>query len=239
MLVSERDLTAKRPIVIKGFSREVLAHIGRAVNVGIRSIVGSPVFLPALQAINYDGETPELPTAFDVFVAAGSHSRFRVESLITDSRVWDDPIWVAILSCESPYLADKVSSQDLRRWFFGSRLNCRRGCATVAAKGGKLRRKKIRSGSLEDVLAKGFETDPLRRVKLYLEVFCGDVLLRPLFSWEIKISFSRNADGQYTHQDVSAIGTCVWGSQASAKQSREIIGRGLLGARVITPVLLR
>ena len=230
-------LKAKRPLIIRGLSRASLTNLGESLHVGFESIIRSELFSPALKAINHGGETADLPQTIEATISVGDRVRFRVEGFETDG-VWGDPLWVGILSCESPYLADRISSQGLRRWFFGSRLVYRRETVLAPGKNGKQKQKKARSASMEEVLSRGFEFDPIKRAKLFLEVFYGDISLRPLFSWELKVSFVRGA-GRYVCEDIKAIGTCVPISATTKTSRREMIGPGLIGAKVVVSLSAR
>lgn len=233
--VSEVQLQAKRPLVVRGLSKASILDLGNSLSGGLRSVVKSQaLFQSALKAIDYEDDSVSFPETIEVSIVVAHKVRFRVERLRAPG-VWNDPIWVGILSCESPYLADKISSDNLRRWFFGSRLVCKRESVPVLGKNGKQRQKKIRSAPMEEVLKMGFELDPIRRAKLFLEVFRGDVSLRPLFTWELVASFARRDDG-FVLEDIKAVGTCVPTKKATKRSARESIGPALFGATVTTPL---
>lgn len=203
----------KRPIVIREVSAKLMHDLTLALNEGLKTLRDSKI-TPRVLGIIGEGASLDFPKRLVVVVEVASGNRFRVRRISARS-IWRHPVWVGLLSCESKWLS---ITKVVRRWFFGGRLACRRD------------KNKKRPG-LPSVLTEGFESLPVRKAKLYFEVMLGDVSLRPLFSWELLVSFEFNG-GKYEFRGVRALGTCVPSEATSLRAKREIIGKDLLGRKI-------
>jgi len=211
----------KRSIVIREVSARLMRDLTLALNEGLKTLRDSKITPRVLEMIG--GGTPlDFPKKIMVVAEVASGNRFRVRRISAKS-IWRHPVWVSLLSCESKFISDRLSiTEGVRRWFFGGRLTCRRN------------KNKKRPG-LPSVLAEGFESLPVRKAKLYFEVMLGDVSLRPLFSWELLVSFELNG-GKYEFRSVRALGTCVPSEATSIRAKREVIGKDLLGRKIQSSV---